>query len=220
MRDVGGDLPARALDPLLDLHRELVHLRPGPHRHRQPAAGLPAGAHPVRDRLVITARKLRRPTQRASQSNASRISITSSELFKAGLLARAVNRTRRVVPADQDKSVGRTDGHQRGDPTTASVTFKGRLQGDSHGRRYAGEAAQASAASDQGSNGAQADLPTHPCPSRVAALTAEHERSAPETRAERNDRLILSTDCLSNAKRHERSTNDPAQTRTIVVLGK
>jgi hypothetical protein len=47
----------------------------------------------VRDGLVITPDQLRRATQRPVKSNASRISITSSELFKAASPARIDNKT-------------------------------------------------------------------------------------------------------------------------------
>src|SRR5215213_9135556 len=44
--DVRADPPARAVDPLVDLHRKRIHQRPRTHRHRQPTAGLIPGAHP------------------------------------------------------------------------------------------------------------------------------------------------------------------------------
>lgn len=79
-----------------------------------------AGAHPMRNRLVITTRQLRCTAQRAGQNQKlPRFSITSSELFTAAPSPRVDNETRRCVPADQDTSMGRTDGHRRGDPTTA-----------------------------------------------------------------------------------------------------
>ncbi len=67
MRDIRTDLPARAIDPLLDLLRERVHTRPRPTWHEHSAASLVTRAHPVRNRLVIAARQLRRATQRAGQ---------------------------------------------------------------------------------------------------------------------------------------------------------
>ena len=67
MRLIRADLPPRAIDPLLDLDRERIDLRPGPRRRRQPAARLITGTHPMRDRLVITPRQHRRATQRAGQ---------------------------------------------------------------------------------------------------------------------------------------------------------
>jgi hypothetical protein len=67
VRPVGTDLPARALHQLLNLLRERVDHRPPMHRHRQPAAGLLASAHPVRDSLVIAPDQLCRRPQRARQ---------------------------------------------------------------------------------------------------------------------------------------------------------
>ena len=67
MRLISTDPTARAIDQLLDLHRERVHQRPPPLALRQPATRrLPSGDQP-RDRLVITPRQHRRPSQRPGQ---------------------------------------------------------------------------------------------------------------------------------------------------------
>ncbi len=96
MRRIRADLPARTVDPLLDLHRERIHPRPRPHRHRQPAAGLVTRTHPLRDGLVITARQLRRTTQRASQVKRFQDLHHFLRALQAGpLRTRVDNRTRR-----------------------------------------------------------------------------------------------------------------------------
>jgi hypothetical protein len=78
MCGIRTDLPARAIDPLLDLLRERIHPRPRPSRDSQTATGFVAGTHRVRNGFVITAHELHRPRSEPVKSNASRISITSS----------------------------------------------------------------------------------------------------------------------------------------------
>ena len=120
MRDVRANPPARPIDPLLDLHRERVHPRPWPHRHRQPATGLIACRNPVRDRLVITPHQLRSATQRAGQIERFQDLHHFLRVLQARPQARLDNTRRPGLQADQDETVGKSDGHPWGDPVTAS----------------------------------------------------------------------------------------------------
>jgi hypothetical protein len=120
MRDVGADPPARAIDPLLDLHRERIHPRPRPDRHRQPIAGRIARRDPMSDCLVITSRQLRRTTQRAGQVER----FQDLHHFLRVLQARPPGTPRQHqapgLQADPDETGARSNGHPWGDPAAAS----------------------------------------------------------------------------------------------------
>jgi hypothetical protein len=124
MADVRPDLAARPLHPLLDLLREPIHARPWPRRNRQPSARLLTSTHPTRDCLVITARQLRRTTQRPRQIKRFQDLHHFLTGLQASLRKRTSNKMRPGVPASQDKIVGRTDGHERGEPAAASGDFR------------------------------------------------------------------------------------------------
>jgi hypothetical protein len=57
----GADLPARAIDQLIELRRERVHARPRTHRYRQPAAGRLARQYPGAPSSCDRSRQLASP---------------------------------------------------------------------------------------------------------------------------------------------------------------
>jgi hypothetical protein len=123
-RHVGADPSARAIDPLLDLLRKRIQPRPRPHRHRQTADDLIAGAHPVRDRLVITPDKLRCTTQRARQIKRLQDLHHFLRAPQARLLDAPPMTRRPEQPTGQDDTTGRSDGHPWGDPMAANGDFR------------------------------------------------------------------------------------------------
>jgi hypothetical protein len=64
MRLVSPDLPAGAIDQLIDLPSERIHQRPLARPYRQPTTRLLPRSDQPRDRLVITPHQRRRATQR------------------------------------------------------------------------------------------------------------------------------------------------------------
>jgi hypothetical protein len=110
-----------------DLLRERIHPRPRPRRLRQPAAGLIAGAHPMPDRLVITADQLRCRAQRTGRIER----FQDLHHFLRGLQAHALQtassrqgagrcRPVRTKPwGDPMATMGRSDGRQWGHSVAA-----------------------------------------------------------------------------------------------------
>jgi hypothetical protein len=112
-------------------HPPAAAAAPTPATHRRP----PRGRAPVRDRLVITPRQLRRATQRAGQIER----LQDLHHFLRSLQARPPGRLEQQ--GARDSRPVRTK--QRGDPMAThgdirwppSGTFSGRPRGDFHGRR-------------------------------------------------------------------------------------
>lgn len=98
--------------------------RPRPTRHGQPATRRLARGNPMRDGLVITPSQLRRTTQRASQIKR----LQDLHHFLRTLQRRppgTPRSTRRPeLPAGQDETLGRSDGHPRGEPTAVTGEFR------------------------------------------------------------------------------------------------
>ena len=136
MRDIGADLAARAINPLLDLLREPIDTRPRPHRNRQSAAGLITSTHPVRDRLVITTRQLRRPAQRAGQVKRLQDLHHFLRTLQAGPPHASTTRRAGHYRPIRTRSWGEPMATSREIRRPPVGSFDGRLRGDSHGRRH------------------------------------------------------------------------------------
>jgi hypothetical protein len=95
MRDVRADLAARPVNPLLDLLRERVDARPRPRPRRDGNPPPTSSRARTQCATVLWSQpaSCAAPRSVPVRSNASRISITSSELFKARLPARVDNTT-------------------------------------------------------------------------------------------------------------------------------